>query len=50
DPSTIDESEVQRLLDERGVPSSGDLEALSKQLEELMLKLEELETKSEGSG
>jgi polyhydroxyalkanoate synthesis repressor PhaR len=49
DTSTLDESEIQRLLDERGVPSSDDLESLSKQLEELMLQLEELETKSEGS-
>jgi polyhydroxyalkanoate synthesis repressor PhaR len=47
DTSPLDESKIQRLLDERGVPSSSDLELLSQQLEELMEKLEDLETTSE---
>jgi len=45
--SSLDESEIQRLLDEHGIPSKNDLETLSQQLEELMTKLEELETNSE---
>ena len=49
DTSSLDESEIQRLLDERGVPSNSDLESLSQQLEQLMTKLEELETNSEKS-
>lgn len=47
DTSSLDESKIQRLLDERGVPSSSDLELLSQQLEELMEKLEDLETTSD---
>jgi polyhydroxyalkanoate synthesis regulator phasin len=47
DTSSLDESEIQRLLDQRGIPSNSDLETLSQQLEELMTKLEELETNSE---
>jgi len=43
----IDEEAIQSLLDERGVPSSKDLQSLSQQLEDLMNKLEELETNSE---
>lgn len=43
----IDEEAIQSLLDERGVPSSKDLQSLSQQLEDLMYKLEELETNSE---
>lgn len=48
DTGNLDEDEIQRLLDERGVPSSNDLESLSQQLEELMEKLEELESNSGG--
>lgn len=48
DTDPLDDSEIRRLLDERGVPSSSELDLLSKQLDELMSKLEELETKSEG--
>ena len=43
----IDEEAIQSLLDERGVPSSKDLQTLSQQLEDLMTKLEELEKNSE---
>jgi polyhydroxyalkanoate synthesis repressor PhaR len=44
----LEEDEIQRLLDERGVPTSTDLESLSQQLEELMKKLDELESNSGG--
>ena len=44
--SELDEDAVQRMLDERGVPSSTDLQTLSQQLEDLMRKMEELETDS----
>lgn len=47
DTGSVDEDDIQRLLDERGVPSSSELESLSQQLEELMAKLEDLETSSE---
>lgn len=43
----IDEEAIQSLLDERGVPSSKDLQSLSQQLEDLMNKLDDLETNSE---
>lgn len=46
DSSPLDENEMQRLLDERGVPSRKDLDTISGQLEDLMGKLEELETDS----
>jgi polyhydroxyalkanoate synthesis repressor PhaR len=42
----LDEKEIQRLLDERGVPSRSDLETLSAQLEDLMDKLDGLESNS----
>jgi polyhydroxyalkanoate synthesis repressor PhaR len=42
--SSLDENEILSLLDQRGVPSRKDLETLSRQLEDLMGKLEELET------
>jgi polyhydroxyalkanoate synthesis repressor PhaR len=48
DTGKLEEDEIQRLLDERGVPSSTDLESLSQQLEELMKKLDELESNSGG--
>ncbi len=44
--SFLDEHEIQRLLDERGVPSRKDLETLSEQLESLMDELDGLERKS----
>lgn len=47
DPTTLDEGKIQRLLDERGVPSRKDLETLSKQLEDLMDKLDDLESGSD---
>ncbi len=46
DTSALDEYEIQRLLDERGVPSSSDLDSLSQQLEDLMAQLEDLESNS----
>ena len=42
----LDEIAVQRVLDERGVPSSTDLQTLSQQLEDLMRKIEDLEIDS----
>ena len=44
--SDLDEIAVQRVLDERGVPSSTDLQTLSQQLEDLMRKMEDLEIDS----
>lgn len=43
EPISLDENQIQRFLDERGVPARKDLDSLFKQLEELMNKLEELE-------
>lgn len=42
--SPLSEADIQNLLDEREVPSRHDLEILSDQLEQLMLKLEDLES------
>ncbi len=44
--SELNEDAVQRMLDERGVSSSTDIQALSQQLEDLMGKMEDLETDS----
>jgi polyhydroxyalkanoate synthesis regulator phasin len=44
--SELDEDAIQRMLDERGVPSRTDLQTLSQQLEDLMRKMEEIETDS----
>lgn len=44
--SSLDENQIQRLLNERGVPARQDIDSLSKQLEDLMNKLEELEMDS----
>jgi polyhydroxyalkanoate synthesis repressor PhaR len=43
----LDEKRLQRLLDERGVPSRKDIKSLSDQLEELVQKMEELQSKSD---
>ena len=42
----LNEIALQRILDERGVPSSKDLKTLSQQLEDLMRKMEDLEIDS----
>jgi polyhydroxyalkanoate synthesis repressor PhaR len=47
DSTILDEDQIQRLLDERGLPAKKDLEALSQQLEDLMYKLDELESDSD---
>ena len=44
--STLDEDTFQRILDERGVPTGSDIQLLSQQLQELMSKIEDLETDS----
>lgn len=46
----LDEERFQRLLEERGVPSSKDIKSLSDQLDELVQKMEELQSKSEDEG
>jgi polyhydroxyalkanoate synthesis repressor PhaR len=42
----IDEELFQQMLDERGVPTSNDIQALTGQLEELLRKIDALETES----
>lgn len=47
DNEQLEKERIQRLLDERGVPTSRDLDKLSDQIDNLVQKISELQTKSD---